>query len=150
MRVIATSNRYMLDEVKAGRFREDLYYRLNVFPLATRALSDGRCDILPITISLFSKHANGFAHMPEMTQAAIDKLESYDWPCNVRELKNVLKRAIVLSGAKKNDVDHLMIDPQDIYRSHSSAAELISSFTTPTPTPASRAPAASRKKVAAV
>lgn len=140
VRVIATSNRFMLDEVKAGRFREDLYYRLNVFPLATQALSERRGDILPIAISLLSKHANGFAHIPELTQNAIDKLETYDWPGNVRELENVLQRAIVLSGGKKIDVDHLMIDPQDIFRTHTAP---------PIPsTPSVSAPTTSRKKAA--
>lgn len=113
VRVIATSNRYMLDEVKAGRFREDLYYRLNVFPLVTRALSERRGDILPIAVSLLAKHAGGFAKMPELTEDATQKLESYDWPGNVRELENVLQRALVLSGGKEITPEHLMIDLQD-------------------------------------
>ena len=113
VRVIATSNRYMLDEVKAGRFREDLYYRLNVFPLVTRSLSERTGDILPIAVSLLAKHAGGFAKMPELTEAATQKLESYNWPGNVRELENVLQRALVLSGGKEITEDHLMIDLQD-------------------------------------
>jgi two-component system response regulator FlrC len=113
VRVIATSNRYMLDEVKAGRFREDLYYRLNVFPLVTRALNERRGDILPISVSLLAKHVGGFAKMPELTEEATQKLESYDWPGNVRELENVLQRALVLSGGKEITSDHLMIDLQD-------------------------------------
>ncbi|NBU13520.1 MAG: sigma-54-dependent Fis family transcriptional regulator [Alphaproteobacteria bacterium] len=110
VRVIATSNRYMMDEVKAGRFREDLYYRLNVFPLATMALSQRPGDILPISISLLAKHTGGFPTIPEMTDEAIDKLESYNWPGNVRELENVLQRALVLSGGTPIEADHLMID----------------------------------------
>ena len=113
VRVIATSNRYMLDEVKAGRFREDLYYRLNVFPLVTRSLSERTGDILPIAVSLLAKHAGGFAKMPELTEPATQKLESYNWPGNVRELENVLQRALVLSGGKEITEDHLMIDLQD-------------------------------------
>ncbi len=110
VRVIATSNRYMMDEVKAGRFREDLYYRLNVFPLATMALSERPGDILPISISLLAKHTGGFPTIPEMTDEAIEKLEAYDWPGNVRELENVLQRALVLSSGAPIEADHLMID----------------------------------------
>ena len=114
VRVIATSNRYMLEEVKAGRFREDLYYRLNVFPLVTQSLSERRGDILPIAVALLAKHAGGYAKVPELTEASIDKLESYDWPGNVRELENVLQRALVLSGGRQIDPEHLMIDLQDL------------------------------------
>jgi two-component system, response regulator FlrC len=114
VRVIATSNRYMLEEVKAGRFREDLYYRLNVFPLVTHALSERRGDILPIAVALLAKHAGGYAKIPELTEAAIDKLETYDWPGNVRELENVLQRALVLSGGRQIEPEHLMIDLQDL------------------------------------
>ena len=77
VRVIATSNRYMLHEVKAGRFREDLYYRLNVFPLVTKALEERSGDILPIAVSLLAKHSGGFAKMPELTEEAIQKLEEH-------------------------------------------------------------------------
>ncbi|NBR12752.1 MAG: sigma-54-dependent Fis family transcriptional regulator, partial [Alphaproteobacteria bacterium] len=94
----------------AGRFREDLYYRLNVFPLATQSLEDRPGDILPIAISLLAKHTGGFPTIPEMTDEAIDKLEAYTWPGNVRELENVLQRALVLSGGTPIEADHLMID----------------------------------------
>ncbi len=117
VRVIATSNRYMMDEVKAGRFREDLYYRLNVFPLATQSLSDRPGDILPIAIALLAKHVGGFPNLPEMTEAAIEKIEAYDWPGNVRELENVMQRALVLSGGRRIEADHLMIDPLELLRS---------------------------------
>lgn len=110
VRVIATSNRYMMDEVKTGRFREDLYYRLNVFPLATQALSDRPGDILPIAILLLSKHTGGYQNIPELSVAAIEKLEAYAWPGNVRELENVLQRALVLAGGQMVEPEHLMIE----------------------------------------
>ena len=116
VRVIATSNRYMLEEVKAGRFREDLYYRLNVFPLATQALSDRPGDILPIAVTLLAKHAGGFPKLPEVTEEAIEKLETYAWPGNVRELENVLQRALVLSGGKRIEGEHLMLDLGEMFR----------------------------------
>ena len=115
IRVIATSNRHMLDEVKVGRFREDLYYRLNVFPLATQSLAGRTGDILPITIALLAKHCGGFAKIPSMTNAAIEKLEQHDWPGNVRELENVVQRALVLAGDGQIETDHLMIDPNDVF-----------------------------------
>ena len=114
VRVIATSNRYMLDEVKAGRFREDLYYRLNVFPLVTKALEERSGDILPIAVSLLAKHSGGFAKIPEITEEAIDKLETYNWPGNVRELENVLQRGLVLAGNEPIRAEHLMIEMQDM------------------------------------
>ena len=113
VRVIATSNRYMMEEVKAGRFREDLYYRLNVFPLATQALAERPGDILPISILLLSKHTGGFPNIPELSDAAIEKLEAYAWPGNVRELENVLQRALVLSGGAVVEPEHLMIELHD-------------------------------------
>lgn len=114
VRVVATSNRYMLNEVKGGRFREDLYYRLNVFPLVTKALSERPGDILPIAVTLLAKHAGGFAKMPELTEEAIIKLEAHEWPGNVRELENVLQRALVMSGGDEILAEHLMIDMQDM------------------------------------
>jgi two-component system response regulator FlrC len=115
VRVIATSNRYMLNEVKAGRFREDLYYRLNVFPLVTKALEERSGDILPIAVSLLAKHAGGFAKMPELTEEAIEKLETHAWPGNVRELENVLQRALVLSGGDQIRGEHLMLEIQEMF-----------------------------------
>jgi len=118
VRVIATSNRLMMDEVKAGRFREDLYYRLNVFPLTTRSLGERPGDILPIAISLLSKHSGGFAKMPDINIEAIEKLEAYQWPGNVRELENVLQRALVLSSGETITSDHLMIEMEDFETVH--------------------------------
>jgi two-component system response regulator FlrC len=118
VRVIATSNRLMMNEVKAGRFREDLYYRLNVFPLTTRSLGERPGDILPIAISLLSKHSGGFTKMPDISIEAIEKLEAYQWPGNVRELENVLQRALVLSSGETITSDHLMIEMEDFETVH--------------------------------
>jgi DNA-binding NtrC family response regulator len=111
VRIVAATNKNLEEGVKKGTFREDLYYRLNVFPLATQALAERPGDILPISIFLLAKHSNGFPNIPEVSESAIEKLEGYAWPGNVRELENVLQRAIVLAGGQKIDAEHLMIDP---------------------------------------
>lgn len=97
LRVIAATNRDLLQEVKQRRFREDLYYRLHVFPIALPALrerSDGiplLCDYL---VSRLARHAGRVP--PQLTMEARQALQRYPWPGNVRELQNVLERAVIL------------------------------------------------------
>ena len=110
VRVLATSNRDMASEVNQSRFREDLYYRLNVFPLQTKKLSDRKDDILPISIKILDKHNNENGTIPFITGDARDLLLKHDWPGNVRELENTLQRALVLSGGKAIDQMSIMID----------------------------------------
>ena len=97
VRVVATTNRNMAEEIRAGNFREDLYYRLNVFPLNTVALADRIDDIVPVATFLLQRHVKGATDMPWLDSGAIDTLRGYDWPGNVRELENVLQRALVLA-----------------------------------------------------
>jgi len=94
VRIVATTNRDIADAVKQGDFREDLYYRLNVFPLHLLPLRHRRDDILPITEFLLRKHAPFRA---EINNEARRTLLDHDWPGNVRELENVLQRSLVLS-----------------------------------------------------
>jgi len=110
VRVLATSNRDMASEVNQSRFREDLYYRLNVFPLQTKKLSDRKDDILPISIKILDKHNKDNGTIPFITADARDLLLKHDWPGNVRELENTLQRALVLSGGKAIDQMSIMID----------------------------------------
>ena len=110
VRVLATSNRDMASEVNQSRFREDLYYRLNVFPLQTKKLSDRKDDILPISIKILDKHNKENGTIPFITADARDLLLKHDWPGNVRELENTLQRALVLSGGKAIDQMSIMID----------------------------------------
>ena len=110
VRVLATSNRDMASEVNQSRFREDLYYRLNVFPLQTRKLSDRKDDILPISIKILDKHNKENGTIPFITGDARALLLKHDWPGNVRELENTLQRALVLSGGKAIDQMSIMID----------------------------------------
>jgi two-component system response regulator FlrC len=110
VRVLATSNRDMASEVNQSRFREDLYYRLNVFPLQTRNLSARKDDILPISIKILNKHFQEDNTTPYMTSGARELLLNHDWPGNVRELENTLQRALVLSQNNIIDENSIMID----------------------------------------
>ena len=97
VRVLATSNRDMRSEVEQGKFREDLFYRLNVFPVAMPALRDRQKDIIPLAEFLLSRSTvqNNQA-CPEIANDAKELLLSYSWPGNVRELDNVMQRALIL------------------------------------------------------
>ena len=109
VRVIATSNRSLAEAVEQGEFREDLYYRLNVFPLKISPLRDRIADIAPLCNLLINKHAELHGRPPpSLTDNAMNKLHSYLWPGNVRELDNVLQRALILSQGT-------VIDAQDIH-----------------------------------
>ena len=110
VRVLATSNRDMAHEVNQSRFREDLYYRLNVFPLQTRNLSSRKDDILPIAIKILDKHSQEGKSSPYLTIEARELLLSHNWPGNVRELENTLQRALVLSNENIIDEKSIMID----------------------------------------
>ena len=110
VRVLATSNRDMAYEVNQSRFREDLYYRLNVFPLQTRNLSSRKDDILPISIKILDKHSQEDKPVPYLTSEARELLLTHNWPGNVRELENTLQRALVLSNANIIDDKSIMID----------------------------------------
>ena len=97
IRVLATTNRDLAGEVAAGRFREDLFYRLSVFPLAWSALRERPADILPLAERLLARHVGKMKHAPVRLSAdARACLQSYAWPGNVRELDNALQRALIL------------------------------------------------------
>ena len=110
VRVVATTNRNMLGEVKEGRFREDLFYRLNVFPLASRHLHERADDIVAISTILLKRHAVGLDAIPVLADDAIALLLNYGWPGNVRELENVLQRALVLSSDNSISAADIMVD----------------------------------------
>jgi two-component system response regulator FlrC len=97
IRVVATTNRDLAGEVAAGRFREDLFYRLSVFPLAWQPLRQRTADILPLAERLLTKHANKMKHAAVRLSARAQAcLVSYAWPGNVRELDNAVQRALIL------------------------------------------------------
>jgi len=109
VRIISASNRDLRDEVDAGRFREDLYFRLNVFPVEIPPLRVRRDDI-PLLVNLFvEKYAGRFAkRIAGVTQRGHDALLAHSWPGNVRELQNVIERAVILADeAGSLDLHHL-------------------------------------------
>lgn len=110
VRVIATSNRNMFEQVQLRSFREDLYYRLNVFPLETQALADRPSDIIPLTIALLRRHSDDRHRQPWLSVEAIDVLLAHDWPGNVRELENVIQRALVLHSDGRICAQDIIID----------------------------------------
>ncbi|MGB5491705.1 MAG: sigma-54 dependent transcriptional regulator [Woeseiaceae bacterium] len=97
VRILATTNRDLRQYVTDGRFREDLYYRLNVFPLHIPALKERRDDILPLAEMALARYGNGALTLSTCAQQALLK---HDWPGNVRELENLIQRSLILaSGA---------------------------------------------------
>ncbi len=103
-RILAASNRNLEDEVKNGRFREDLYYRLNVVELDVPPLRERREDILPLANLFISEFARNRARLAEATA---DCLQTYAWPGNVRELRNAIERAVLLSQSELILPEHL-------------------------------------------
>ncbi|WP_313481377.1 sigma-54-dependent transcriptional regulator [Stutzerimonas kunmingensis] len=108
IRVLATTNRDLAGEVAAGRFREDLYYRLSVFPLAWSPLRQRPADILPLAERLLVSHARKMRQAPARLSAEAQRcLMAHAWPGNVRELDNAIQRALILQQSG-------MIQPQDL------------------------------------
>jgi len=107
VRVLAATNRDLKKEVTAGRFREDLYYRLNVFPIQVPPLRD-RMEDVPLLAKHFVEASVKKLRCPKprLTRAGIARLQGYDWPGNIRELQNVIERAVIISrgGALEFDL----------------------------------------------
>jgi two-component system response regulator FlrC len=110
VRVLATTNRRLREEVAAGRFREDLYYRLNVFPLAISPLRARREDILPLAMQLLSGRCRPGEQIPALGADAAHLLLTYPWPGNVRELDNLLQRALILVNGPVIHQDHIQFE----------------------------------------
>ncbi len=110
VRVIAATNRDLAEEVKAGRFRSDLFFRLNVVPLSVPALRDRKEDI-PLLVSYFvARFAKKFGRRIEgVSQSAMARLMAYPWPGNIRELQNIIERAVVLASGPVLTIDADMI-----------------------------------------
>jgi two-component system response regulator FlrC len=118
VRVLATTNRRLREEVAAGRFREDLYYRLNVFPLAISPLRSRRDDVLPLAMQLLSARCRPGEQIPALSAEAAHLLLTYPWPGNVRELDNLLQRALILVNGPVIRQDHIQFE---IANDHSSS-----------------------------
>jgi two-component system response regulator FlrC len=110
VRVIAAANRDLATEVAEGRFRADLYWRLNVMPLMLKPLAERRLDVRAITATLMLRHLTPGESFPWPTQSAIERLMSHGWPGNVRELENVLQRAMLLRAGDRIEAHDLTIE----------------------------------------
>lgn len=121
IRVIATSNRDMAEAVAEGTFREDLYYRLNVFPLATQKLAERAEDIPALAAALLRRHCG--EALPVLTEEACDVLMAHTWPGNVRELENVIQRALVLHDGKQITAEDIMLNGKPGLLPHTSMAQ---------------------------
>lgn len=110
VRVLATTNRNLRMEVAAGRFREDLYYRLNVFPLPLLPLRERRDDVLPIAMRLLASRSRPGERIPAMSAEAAQLLLTHTWPGNVRELDNVVQRALVLVSGPVILPEHIQVE----------------------------------------
>jgi two-component system response regulator FlrC len=110
VRVLATTNRQLRNEVTAGRFREDLFYRLNVFPLSMTPLRQRRDDILPLATQLLAVRARPGSRIPALSADVAHLLLTYTWPGNARELDNVLQRALILCTSPVVEPHHIQFE----------------------------------------
>jgi len=128
VRVIAATNKNLADEVKSRNFREDLYYRINVFPLKLIPLRDRQDDIVPIAEALLVKHQQTSHGRYTLGPEVVNFLKNYAWPGNVRELENVVQRALVLATDSEILMPHILMDTgleapvSSVEQAHSSVA----------------------------
>ncbi|RME34166.1 MAG: sigma-54-dependent Fis family transcriptional regulator [Gammaproteobacteria bacterium] len=111
VRVVASTNRDLKQMVEQGQFREDLYYRLNVFPLHIPPLRERPGDILPLARHLLQRAAGNDRQPPQLSPAAEQRLQEHHWPGNVRELDNVMQRALILCQGGTIGPEAIVIEP---------------------------------------
>jgi DNA-binding NtrC family response regulator len=123
-RIVAATNRHLKQAAAAGKFREDLYYRLNVFPIGVPPLRE-RMDDVPVLARHFVELSarDLKCAQPRLTRAAVARLQNYDWPGNVRELRNVIERAVILARGGALDFDLPAAHPPAPVRSQVRAAD---------------------------
>ncbi len=114
LRVLATTNRNLREEVAAGRFREDLFYRLNVFPLMLPPLCERPRDIIPLARFLLQRQLQPGQSVPKFSENAIQLLMAHPWPGNVRELDNLMQRALILNNGQIIGACDLNFEPDQI------------------------------------
>ncbi|MEN8165871.1 MAG: sigma-54 dependent transcriptional regulator [Pseudomonadota bacterium] len=112
VRVLATTNRNLREEVAAGRFREDLFYRLNVFPITLPPLRERKRDILPLARHLVQQYLTQGEMPAKFNQAVIEQLMAHSWPGNVRELDNLMQRALIMREGDEIGVESLCFEAQ--------------------------------------
>ena len=128
VRIVATTNRNMLEEVKKGAFREDLYYRLNVFPINTMHLSERVNDIPTIVANMLYNMDLDNQEKTEICSEAMQQLKDYAWPGNVRELHNVIQRAKILCSDNKIRTSDLIFDNIESEQATNTADALAAKF----------------------
>ena len=129
LRVIATTNRDMSVEIAQKRFREDLFYRLNVFPISTRALNQRPSDIPAISAHMLTRNISDGDEAPKVLSAnALTRLMKYEWPGNVRELDNVLQRASILTNSNTINECDILFDSDLSVKIPNTAEALNSKF----------------------
>ena len=128
VRIIATTNRNMLEEVKLGNFREDLFYRLNVFPLNTLKLADRKDDIPTIVAHMLFNMDIDNELKTTISSSALKDLKDYHWPGNVRELHNVIQRAKILCSDSEILSSDLIFDSVETGQSTNTAEVLAAKF----------------------
>jgi two-component system response regulator FlrC len=126
VRILAATNQKLKAQVEQGGFREDLYYRLSVFPINIPPLRDRPGDILPLAQELMQRHNLEGKKLPSFDNKAIEKMLAYSWPGNVRELDNVVQRALILRTDDKITVDDLVFEDLYSITSISSSSEVAS------------------------
>jgi two-component system response regulator FlrC len=107
VRVLATTNRDLREQVQNGALREDLYYRLCVFPMTIPALRERRDDVLPLAMRLLELRSARGARIPALSADAAQLLLAYNWPGNIRELDNLLQRAMILANGTLIEAAHI-------------------------------------------
>ena len=121
VRIIAATNRNLKEMVEQKTFREDLFYRLNVIQIEIPPLRERREDILPLSEYFLSKYCSKYSKQKKITQQVYKIFESYYWPGNIRELENIIERAIILSHSDLIEVNHL---PENLNVGNSEKAEV--------------------------
>lgn len=112
VRILAATNQKLKQRVESGEFREDLYYRLSVFPIKIPALRERPGDIIPLAMELLQRHNKQGEPLPAFDKAALAKMQAYHWPGNVRELENVMQRALILKTGGCIGVDDLVFEDE--------------------------------------
>jgi DNA-binding NtrC family response regulator len=127
VRVVAATNRRLRDEVAAGRFREDLFFRLNVIPIQLSPLRERREDILPLARHFLSRHGAETSRLLTLGAEAEELLLRHDWAGNVRELENAIERAVVFARLDRIAPEDLLLEPSEA-RDEPAAATLQASL----------------------
>ena len=112
VRVVAATNRDLRTEIAEGRFREDLYFRLNVIPVAIPPLRERPADVLPLARHFLARHARESGRLLRLGPEAEERLLAHDWPGNVRELMNAIERAAVLARSEEVLPEDLLLEPR--------------------------------------